>query len=91
MYRFLWLTHYLNIHTISHSRYLCAILCYIGTHSTPQTARARLPALAMAEDLKAQIASNRVLLITGETGCGKTTQLPQIILEDAVQRLADRR
>ena len=45
----------------------------------------------MAEDLKAQIASNRVLLITGETGCGKTTQLPQIILEDAVQRLADRR
>jgi HrpA-like RNA helicase len=24
--------------------------------------------------------------VAGETGCGKTTQLPQFILDDAIQR-----
>jgi len=35
-----------------------------------------------AEILQA-IANNQVVLIAGETGCGKTTQVPQFILEDA--------
>jgi HrpA-like RNA helicase len=26
----------------------------------------------------------QVLIVSGETGCGKTTQLPQFILEDAI-------
>jgi len=30
------------------------------------------------------IASSRVTIIEGDTGCGKTTQVPQYILEDAV-------
>jgi HrpA-like RNA helicase len=40
----------------------------------------------MRGDVIAAVNSNRVVLITGETGCGKTTQVPQFILEDAMQR-----
>jgi hypothetical protein len=29
------------------------------------------------------VAANRVVLVAGETGCGKTTQLPQYLVEDA--------
>ena len=29
---------------------------------------------------------NQCVVISGETGCGKTTQLPQIILDDLVSR-----
>jgi len=29
------------------------------------------------------VAENSVVVVEGETGCGKTTQVPQFILEDA--------
>ena len=32
------------------------------------------------------VASNQVLIVAGETGCGKTTQVPQYLLEDAHAR-----
>ncbi|KAI6673971.1 hypothetical protein NL676_001877 [Syzygium grande] len=49
--------------------------------------REKLPAFkAKAEFLKA-IANNQVLVVSGETGCGKTTQLPQFILEEAISSL----
>lgn len=32
------------------------------------------------------IAENQVTLIAGETGCGKTTQLPQMLFEEASAR-----
>jgi HrpA-like RNA helicase len=31
------------------------------------------------------INENQVILISGETGCGKTTQVPQFILDDPIQ------
>jgi ATP-dependent helicase HrpA len=40
-----------------------------------------LPILARKEDIKQAIAENQVVVICGETGSGKTTQLPQICLE----------
>jgi ATP-dependent helicase HrpA len=40
-----------------------------------------LPITARADDLKAAIAANQVVVVAGETGSGKTTQLPKLCLE----------
>ncbi|KAL2533500.1 RNA helicase family protein [Abeliophyllum distichum] len=49
--------------------------------------REKLPAFkAKSEFLKA-VAANQVLVVSGETGCGKTTQLPQFILEEEISSL----
>eukprot|EP00210_Caulerpa_lentillifera_P003156 g3015.t1 len=45
-----------------------------------------LPVTQYRKELLAAIAANQVLLISGETGCGKTTQVPQFILDDAWSR-----
>ena len=44
--------------------------------------RAALPIAAQRDEILAAITSSQVVLIAGETGCGKTTQVPQYILED---------
>ena len=40
-----------------------------------------LPVSARREDIKKAIAENQVVIVAGETGSGKTTQLPKICLE----------
>ena len=42
--------------------------------------RKKLPAYAKLEELVELINNNQVVLVSGETGCGKTTQVPQFIL-----------
>lgn len=42
---------------------------------------AQLPVVAAREDIKKAISENQVVIIAGETGSGKTTQLPKICLE----------
>ncbi|CAH8453976.1 unnamed protein product [Schistosoma intercalatum] len=46
--------------------------------------RCELPAYQFKEDIVSTIRNNQVVIISGETGCGKTTQVPQFILEDQV-------
>eukprot|EP00940_MAST-03C_sp_MAST-3C-sp2_P001817 g1817.t1 len=48
--------------------------------------RERLPAYQRRELIAKLIRSNQVCVVSGETGCGKTTQLPQIVLDDAIER-----
>lgn len=48
-------------------------------------ARMSLPAFKEKERLLQAIAQNQVIIISGETGCGKTTQLPQYILESEIE------
>ncbi|KAM7472667.1 hypothetical protein LguiA_010850 [Lonicera macranthoides] len=47
--------------------------------------RRSLPAFKEKERLLQAIAQNQVIVISGETGCGKTTQLPQYILESEIE------
>ncbi|XP_031381610.1 DExH-box ATP-dependent RNA helicase DExH3 isoform X1 [Punica granatum] len=47
--------------------------------------RKSLPAFKEKDRLLQAIARNQVVVISGETGCGKTTQLPQYVLESEVE------
>ncbi|KAF6777113.1 hypothetical protein AHF37_03803 [Paragonimus kellicotti] len=38
------------------------------------------------QDITTTVKNNQVLVISGETGCGKTTQVPQFLLENEVSR-----
>mmetsp|Transcript_11266 Transcript_11266/g.35533 ORF Transcript_11266/g.35533 Transcript_11266/m.35533 type:complete len:1542 (-) Transcript_11266:15-4640(-) len=40
-----------------------------------------LPAMAHREEILRAVRQNRVTILSGETGCGKTTQVPQFILD----------
>ncbi|XP_063993433.1 putative ATP-dependent RNA helicase DHX57 [Diachasmimorpha longicaudata] len=44
--------------------------------------RRKLPAWSMMTHLLEAIDQNQVVIISGETGCGKSTQVPQFILDD---------
>ncbi|GBP76774.1 ATP-dependent RNA helicase DHX36 [Eumeta japonica] len=46
--------------------------------------RKKLPTYEMANDLLEIVERNQVVVISGETGCGKSTQVPQILLDDAI-------
>ena len=48
--------------------------------------REALPIAAHRAEIVSAIRENQVVLIAGETGCGKTTQVPQYLLEDCWQR-----
>ncbi|KAJ8553471.1 hypothetical protein K7X08_024149 [Anisodus acutangulus] len=47
--------------------------------------RRNLPAYKERESLLRAISENQVVVVSGETGCGKTTQLPQYILEAEIE------
>jgi hypothetical protein len=46
--------------------------------------RQKLPAWASREQICSALQSSRVLVVVGETGCGKSTQLPQFILDHEI-------
>ncbi|XP_061916273.1 ATP-dependent DNA/RNA helicase DHX36 [Entelurus aequoreus] len=50
------------------------------------TFREKLPSYGKKEELVQLINSNQVLVVSGETGCGKTTQVTQFILDDHINR-----
>ncbi|XP_071736859.1 DExH-box ATP-dependent RNA helicase DExH7, chloroplastic [Rutidosis leptorrhynchoides] len=47
--------------------------------------RAALPIAELKRDILRLLKENDVLVICGETGCGKTTQVPQFILDDMIE------
>lgn len=51
-----------------------------------QAFRKKLPCWRKKDEIIKALHENQVLLIKGETGCGKTTQVTQYILDDAIAR-----
>ncbi|WRX10709.1 Helicase [Theobroma cacao] len=52
--------------------------------SFPSSKFSSLPVMALKERIVEKILENRVTLIVGETGCGKSSQVPQFLLEKNV-------
>ncbi|XP_017786910.1 PREDICTED: ATP-dependent RNA helicase DHX36-like [Nicrophorus vespilloides] len=50
-----------------------------------QQQRQRLPAYKMRSEILKAVAENQVVIISGETGCGKTTQVSQFILDSHME------
>eukprot|EP00050_Salpingoeca_kvevrii_P019100 m.82484 g.82484 ORF g.82484 m.82484 type:complete len:1527 (+) comp8262_c0_seq2:687-5267(+) len=48
--------------------------------------RQKLPAHGFREQILKAVTENQVVVVCGETGCGKTTQVPQFVLEDMIER-----
>jgi ATP-dependent RNA helicase DHX29 len=46
--------------------------------------RSSLPIAAVRSDIAAALHASDALVVCGETGCGKTTQVPQFLLDDAI-------
>lgn len=46
--------------------------------------RKKLPAFKMRDEIVDLIRDNQVVVLSGETGCGKTTQVAQFMLEEAI-------
>lgn len=56
-----------------------------ATHRAVASARAALPASRHRAAVLSALAASRVCVVTGGTGCGKSTQVPQMILEEATR------
>ena len=53
-----------------------------SSQNTLSQFRKTLPAFSMRDELVRLIKDNNVVVVSGETGCGKTTQVPQYIYEE---------
>ncbi|XP_077496050.1 uncharacterized protein LOC144106959 [Amblyomma americanum] len=54
--------------------------------STIQQAKQALPIFPQRQNIVHMVERNRVVVVCGETGSGKTTQVPQFILEEFIRR-----
>ncbi|EGO02407.1 hypothetical protein SERLA73DRAFT_120997 [Serpula lacrymans var. lacrymans S7.3] len=59
-------------------------LCKSPKYSELFVARQRLPAFAVKDRFLTELQKSRVMVVVGDTGCGKTTQLPQFILDSLI-------
>ena len=55
-------------------------------YQSMQAHRATLPAASFKREFLDVLSRHQVIVVSGETGCGKTTQIPQFILEDQMAR-----
>ncbi|XP_014204817.1 putative ATP-dependent RNA helicase DHX57 [Copidosoma floridanum] len=51
--------------------------------------RKKLPAWSKMDELLKTIHQNQITIVSGETGCGKSTQVPQFILDDWIVNMTE--
>jgi HrpA-like RNA helicase len=56
-----------------------------GPYQVMLKARKKLPSLNMQKEICDSIAAHQVTVISGATGCGKSTQVPQFVLDDLLE------
>ncbi|EAL23696.1 hypothetical protein CNBA3430 [Cryptococcus deneoformans B-3501A] len=57
-----------------------------SAYQTMLTQRNTLPIASFRDQIISTLDTNQILVFSGETGCGKSTQLPSFILEDQLAR-----
>ena len=60
----------------------CSVIALACVCVVSRAQRQSLPAWNFAEALADAVADNQVTIVSGHTGCGKSTQVPQFILDD---------
>ncbi|CAG8629818.1 5651_t:CDS:10, partial [Acaulospora morrowiae] len=84
----------LSVHTLKFKKFKASTKTFAPPNSyvddgsawIPKVKRKRLPIEARRDDIVNLIRENRVVILSGSTGCGKSTQVPQYILDDCLQR-----
>ncbi|GMF25156.1 unnamed protein product [Phytophthora fragariaefolia] len=56
------------------------------TVRTPPVEATRLPVYDYREQILELVERNQLVVLSGDTGCGKSTQIPQFLLDDALAR-----
>ncbi|KAG9314147.1 P-loop containing nucleoside triphosphate hydrolase protein [Chiua virens] len=60
-------------------------ICQTKTYTEMLASRQRLPAFSAKDHFLDALDKHKAVVVVGETGCGKTTQLPQFILDSLIQ------
>ncbi|KAG6623943.1 putative DEAD/DEAH box RNA helicase [Phytophthora cinnamomi] len=58
----------------------------VKTVRTPPVEATRLPVCGYREQILELVDRNQLVVLSGDTGCGKSTQIPQFLLDDALAR-----
>jgi ATP-dependent RNA helicase DHX57 len=78
------------INTEAESQRLLQLANRLANNTTHQSnigkTRLKLPAAFQKTEIISAVTSHQVVMIAGQTGCGKSTQVPQYILEDAIAK-----
>ncbi|GMF15244.1 unnamed protein product [Phytophthora lilii] len=56
------------------------------TVRTPPAEATKLPVYGYREQILEMVEKNQIVVLSGDTGCGKSTQIPQFLLDDALAR-----
>lgn len=62
------------------------LIPFLGESATYWQHRRGLPIYKYRQEILNQLERQQVVLIAGDVGCGKTTQVPQYILENAFDK-----
>lgn len=58
----------------------------VKTVRTPPVATTKLPVYGYREQILELVDKNQLVVLSADTGCGKSTQIPQFLLDDALAR-----